>query len=183
MSFLRKKLELPTPEQALAGRAEKMPVAPHHAVLGHPLLPPYPEELELACFGLGCFWGAERKFWQAPGVWSTAVGYAGGRTPDPTYEDVCSGRTGHAEAVLVAFDPARISYVALLKIFFEAHDPTQGMRQGNDIGTEYRSAIYYSDGDQRQAAESARSMYNEALERAGFEAPAEVLEKLVPGAS
>jgi peptide-methionine (S)-S-oxide reductase len=139
-----------------------------HAVLGTPLQPPFPESAQKAVFALGCFWGAERIFWQTPGVYTTAVGYAGGHTPNPTYEEVCSGRTGHAEAVLVAFDPAQISYASLLKIFFEAHDPTQGMRQGNDVGTQYRSAIYYADEEQRQAAESARSMYNEALERAGL---------------
>ncbi len=170
MSFLRKKLELPTPEQALAGRDAKMPVAPRHAVLANPMLPPYPEELEVACFGLGCFWGAERKFWQAPGVWTTAVGYAGGHTRNPTYEEVCSGRTGHAEVVRVVFDPARIAYDALLKIFWESHDPTQGMRQGNDVGTQYRSAIYCYGEAQQRAAEASRDAYARALAEAGYRA-------------
>ncbi len=143
-------------------------VAGQHAVLGTPLRPPFPEGVQTAVFALGCYWGAERIFWQTPGVYTAAVGFAGGHTPDPTYDDVCWGRTGHAEAVLVAFDPAQISYASLLKIFFEAHDPTQGMRQGNDIGSQYRSAIFYADEEQRQAAESARSMYNEALGRAGY---------------
>jgi peptide-methionine (S)-S-oxide reductase len=168
MSFLRKKLELPTPEQALAGRDEKMPVAPRHAVHGNPLLPPYPEELELACFGLGCFWGAERKFWQAPGVWTTAVGYAGGHTRNPSYEEVCSGRTGHAEVVRVVFDPDRISFDALLKIFWESHDPTQGMRQGNDVGTQYRSAIYCYGAAQLEAAQASSQAYTRALAQAGY---------------
>jgi peptide-methionine (S)-S-oxide reductase len=170
MSLLRKKLELPTPEQALAGRDQKMPVARRHAVLGNPMLPPYPEELELACFGLGCFWGAERKFWQAPGVFSTAVGYAGGHTRNPSYEEVCSGRTGHTEAVRVVFDPARIAFDALLKIFWESHDPTQGMRQGNDVGTQYRSAIYCYGDAQLEAARASSLAYTAALAKAGYPA-------------
>jgi len=138
-----------------------------HAVLGTPIKPPFPDGIETTIFALGCFWGAERIFWQTPGVYSTAVGYAGGHTPHPTYQETCSGRTGHTEAVLVAFDPAKVSYAELLKIFFEAHDPTQGMRQGNDVGTHYRSAIYHSGEEQRLAAEAARDMYNEKLTRAG----------------
>jgi methionine-S-sulfoxide reductase/methionine-R-sulfoxide reductase len=158
-----------SPEGALPGRDRSGSAVPaRHAVLGTPLQPPFPVGVQTAVFALGCFWGAERIFWQTPGVFTTAVGYAGGRTPNPTYEDVCSGQTGHTEAVLVAFEPAQISYGSLLKIFFEAHDPTQGMRQGNDVGTQYRSAIYYADEEQRQAAESARSTYSEALERAGL---------------
>jgi peptide-methionine (S)-S-oxide reductase len=167
MAFFHRKLRIPTPEEALPGRAAKMPVAPRHAVLGNPMLPPYPEGLALACFGMGCFWGAERKFWQAPGVWTTAVGYAGGTTPNPSYEEVCSGATGHTEVVRVVFEPARIAYDALLKIFWESHDPTQGMRQGNDVGTQYRSAIYCYGDAQQKAAEASRDAYHRALERAG----------------
>jgi peptide-methionine (S)-S-oxide reductase len=167
MAFLQKKLRVPAPEQALPGRAEKMPVAARHAVLGNPMLPPYPDDLELACFGLGCFWGAERIFWQAPGVWTTAVGYAGGSTPNPSYEEVCSGLTGHSEVVRVVFDPARISYGALLKLFWESHDPTQGMRQGNDVGTQYRSAIYCYGAQQLAAAEASRDAYAKALGQRG----------------
>jgi len=169
MLFSKRRNEIVTSEDALPGRDRPAFAVPtRHAVLGTPLQPPFPEGVQTAVFALGCFWGAERLFWQASGVYTTAVGYAGGHTPNPTYEEACSGRTGHAEAVLVAFDRDQISYASLLKIFFEAHDPTQGMRQGNDVGTQYRSAIYYSDEEQRQAAESARDMYNEALERAGF---------------
>src|SRR3979490_3151071 len=138
----RKKLEVPSPDQCLPGRAIKMPVPPRHFVNGNPLEGPYPAGTERAVFGLGCFWGAERKFWEVPGVYTTAVGYAGGHTPNPTYEEVCSGATGHTEAVLVVFDPAKVSYETLLRVFWEDHDPTQGMRQGNDGGTQYRSAIY-----------------------------------------
>jgi peptide-methionine (S)-S-oxide reductase len=167
MALFQKRLRLPAAEEALPGRAEKMRVPARHAVLGNPLLPPYPEGLELACLGLGCFWGAERKFWQAPGVWTTAAGYAGGHTPNPTYDEVCSGMTGHAEVVRVVFDPAGIAYDALLKIFWESHDPTQSMRQGNDVGTQYRSAIYCYGEPQRKAAEASRDAYARALERAG----------------
>ena len=167
MALFQKKSRIPAPEEALAGRSEKMRVAPRHAVLGNPLLPPYPENLALACFGMGCFWGAERKFWQAPGVWTTAVGYAGGHTKNPSYEEVCSGMTGHTEAVRVVFDPARIGYEALLKIFWESHDPTQGMRQGNDVGTQYRSALYWYGEEQRQVAEASRDAYQRALAKAG----------------
>ena len=135
---------LPDAAEALPGRDEPMPVPALHFVNGHPIVPPFPAGLEQAVFGLGCFWGAERVFWETPGVWTTAVGYAGGLTPNPTYEEVCSGRTGHTEAVLVVFDPAVISYEQLLRVFWEAHDPTQGMRQGNDVGTQYRSAVYLS---------------------------------------
>jgi peptide-methionine (S)-S-oxide reductase len=167
MGFFDRKLRVPSPEEALPGRAERLPVPERHTVLGTPLSPPYPDGLEQAIFGLGCFWGAERKFWQAPGVFTTAVGYAGGPTPNPTYEEVCSGRTGHAEVVLVVFDPQRISYGELLRIFWESHDPTQGMRQGNDVGTQYRSAIYTTTPAQREAAAASREAYQKALERAG----------------
>ena len=154
-------------DSALPGRAEEMPVADRHAVLGTPLRGPFPEGLEQAIVAMGCFWGAERVFWQAPGVYMTAVGYSGGFTPNPSYEEVCSGRTGHAEAVLVVFDPAKISYEEILKLFWENHDPTQGMRQGNDVGTQYRSAIYWSGEEQRTAAERSRDMYAERLRAAG----------------
>ena len=157
------------PEDALEGRAEKMPVAPEHLVLGRPMAPPFPDGLDSAVFGLGCFWGAERKFWQVKGVYSTAVGYAGGFTPNPTYEELCSGLTGHAEVVRVVFDPAVISYEALLRVFWESHDPTQGMRQGHDVGTQYRSAIYCYGAAQRAAAEASRQAYQQALARAGLE--------------
>ncbi|MGN9785080.1 peptide-methionine (S)-S-oxide reductase MsrA [Nonomuraea sp. ZG12] len=153
---------------ALPGRAETMPVPARHAVLDAPLAPPYPDGLEVADFGLGCFWGAERKFWQTPGVVTTAAGYQGGYTPNPTYEEVCSGRTGHTEVVRVVFDPAEISYEELLKVFWEAHDPTQGMRQGNDVGTQYRSAIYHHSPEQRKAAETSRDAYEKVLKAAGY---------------
>jgi len=162
------KTAMPTPEQALPGRQEKMPVTGPHHVLGTPLEPPFPDHLELALFGLGCFWGAEKQFWQAEGVYSTSVGYAGGLTPNPTYREVCSGRTGHNEVVRVVYDPAKISYEELLRIFWESHDPTQGMRQGNDVGTQYRSGIYTCSADQREAAERSRDAYQEKLRQAGF---------------
>ena len=159
---------LPTPDQALPGRDARMPVPERHAVNGTPLEGPFPAGLEHAVFGMGCFWGAERKFWQQSGVFTTAVGYAGGPTKNPTYEEVCSGRTGHTEVVLVVFDPSKITYDALLKLFWENHDPTQGMRQGNDVGTQYRSAIYTSSPAQREAAERSRERYQADLARHGF---------------
>ena len=166
--ILAHKLELPTAEQALPGRATPMPVPAQHFVNGNPIQPPFPAGLQQAVFAMGCFWGAERRFWQQPGVWSTAVGYAGGHTPNPTYDEVCSGLTGHTEVVLVVFDPQQTSYDALLKVFWEAHNPTQGMRQGNDVGTQYRSAIYCSDDAQLQAAQVSQVMFQGQLERAGF---------------
>jgi peptide-methionine (S)-S-oxide reductase len=168
MFLTRHKTELRDPGDTLAGRDQPMPVPARHEVLGTPLEPPFPEGLETAVFGLGCFWGAERVFWQAPGVYTTAVGYAGGDTPNPTYEEVCSARTNHTEAVLVVFDPSQTSYEALLKLFWENHDPTQGMRQGNDVGTQYRSAIYWMDGDQRDAALASRDMFAQELAAAGY---------------
>jgi peptide-methionine (S)-S-oxide reductase len=161
------KMNTVSPEEALPGREAEMPVPDRHDVLGTPLRPPFPEGLEQAVFGLGCFWGAERLFWELDGVYTTAVGYAGGHTPNPTYEEVCSTRTGHTEAVLVVFDPKRISYEDLLKTFWEGHDPTQGMRQGNDVGTQYRSAVYTFSDAQREAAEASRGRYQEALNSAG----------------
>jgi peptide-methionine (S)-S-oxide reductase len=162
------KLKVPSPSEALKGRAEKMPVPAKHHVLGSPLEGPFPAGYQRAVFALGCFWGAERKFWQQPGVFTTAVGYAAGSTPNPTYREVCSGMTGHAEAVLVVFDPARLSYDDLLKTFWESHDPTQGMRQGNDTGTQYRSGIYYFDEQQKDAAERSRDDYQRAIAKAGY---------------
>jgi peptide-methionine (S)-S-oxide reductase len=159
---------MPSPIDALPGRAESLPVPNQHFVNGAPLRGPWPEGTKTAIFALGCFWGAEKDFWQTPGVVSTAVGYAGGFTPNATYEEVCSGGTGHAEAVLVAYDPARVSYAELLKVFWENHDPTQGMRQGNDSGTSYRSAIYATDDDQLREAEASRTMFQERLSAAGF---------------
>ena len=167
--FGRHKTKMIAPDEALPGRSQPAFAVPdRHAVLGTPIKPPFPSGIETAVFGLGCFWGAERIFWQTDGVYATAVGYAGGFTPNPTYEEVCSGRTGHAEVVLVAFDPQKLSYQDLLKVFWEAHDPTQGMRQGNDVGTQYRSAIYYANDAQRQAAEATRDAYQAELERAGY---------------
>jgi peptide-methionine (S)-S-oxide reductase len=165
--ILSRKLALPTAADALPGRAQKIPVPVKHHVNGHPLQGPFPAGLEQAVFGLGCFWGAERKFWQAPGVYTTAVGYAGGATPNPTYEETCSGRTGHTEAVLVAFDPKVTSYETLLKLFWESHNPTQGMRQGNDVGTQYRSAIFTISPEQRRAAEASKAAYQKMLSAAG----------------
>ncbi|HEV8319827.1 MAG TPA: peptide-methionine (S)-S-oxide reductase MsrA [Vicinamibacterales bacterium] len=162
------KLRLPRPDQALPGRNEAMPVPDTHFVNGNRIVPPFPAGLEQAVFAMGCFWGAERKFWQAPGVYATAVGYAGGYTPNPTYKEVCSGMTGHAEVVLVVFDPRVTSYDAMLKLFWESHDPTQGMRQGNDVGTQYRSAIYVHSPEQRRAAEASRDAYQKGLAAAGF---------------
>ncbi len=166
--FMREKLVVPEPSDCLPGRSEPMPVPERHFVNHHPLTEPYPDGMQKAVFGLGCFWGAERVFWQAPGVWVTAVGYAGGTTPNPTYEEVCSGRTGHTEAVLVIYDPKVTSYDALLKLFWESHDPTQGMRQGNDVGTQYRSAIYTYSPEQRAAAEASRNAYQTQLDAAGL---------------
>jgi peptide-methionine (S)-S-oxide reductase len=166
-SLRRDKLEIPSPEQCLPGRAVKMRVPDRHFVNGHNLAGPYPAGLEEAVFGMGCFWGAERKFWEAPGVWTTAVGYAGGSTLNPGYEEVCSGQTGHTEAVLVVYDPDVTSYEALLKIFWENHDPTHGMRQGNDVGTQYRSAIYAYSPEQRRAADASREAYQARLAAAG----------------
>ncbi|MEW5757180.1 MAG: peptide-methionine (S)-S-oxide reductase MsrA [Pseudomonadota bacterium] len=163
-----KTLSLPTPEQALPGRATPMPVPAGHYVSHRPLRPPYPEGMTRAMFGMGCFWGAERKFWQMPGVYVTAVGYAGGYTPNPTYEEVCSGLTGHAEVVLVVFDPKLIRYEQLLALFWEGHDPTQGMRQGNDVGTQYRSAVYAFDAAQYAAAVASKEAYQRAMAGAGF---------------
>ena len=161
------KSAVPNREQAPPGRAERMPVPARHFVNGAPLEPPFPDGMEMAMFGMGCFWGAERKFWETKGVYSTAVGYAAGFTPNPTYEEVCGGRTGHAEVVRVVFDPAAVSYEDLLRVFWESHDPTQGMRQGNDVGTQYRSAIYADGEAQQAAAEASREAYQKALAGAG----------------
>ncbi|MGD8514029.1 MAG: peptide-methionine (S)-S-oxide reductase MsrA [Granulosicoccaceae bacterium] len=158
---------MPSSDEALPGRDTPMPVPSRHAVNHNPLSPPFPAQMQLAMFGLGCFWGAERKFWQTEGVYSTAVGYAAGYTPNPTYQEVCTGQTGHNEVVLVVYDPGKISYEQLLKVFWEAHDPTQGMRQGNDIGTQYRSGIYCYNSEQKQLAEASKQVYNEALRAAG----------------
>lgn len=168
MFGLGKKTSIPEKGAALPGRAAPIPTADSHFVNGHALAGPYPEGLEVAHFGLGCFWGAERIFWQTEGVWVTAVGYAAGLTPNPTYKEVCTGQTGHNEVVRVVFDPAIVSYDALVRLFFESHDPTQGMRQGNDVGTQYRSGIYTSDADQAATAETVRASYQEALDKAGL---------------
>ena len=166
--ILGKKLRLPEQSEALPGRSEAMAVPAAHFVNGNPLKGPFPEGLKTAVFALGCFWGAERKFWETPGVYSTAVGYAGGFTPNPSYEEVCSGRTGHTEVVLVVYDPSLIDYAGLLKVFWESHDPTQGMRQGNDIGTQYRSAVYTTDDEQAAVAEASKDAYQQALTQAGY---------------
>jgi peptide-methionine (S)-S-oxide reductase len=173
----RTKTELPAPEQALPGRDEPMPVPGRHAVLGGSLAGPYPEGAAIAEFALGCFWGAERKFWELDGVLSTAVGYEGGSTPNPTYEEVCSGRTGHSEAVRVVYDPRRVSYRDLLKAFWEEHDPTQGMRQGNDVGTQYRSMIFVRTDEERRTAEESRDAYQAALARSRYGA---ITTEIVP---
>jgi peptide-methionine (S)-S-oxide reductase len=167
-SLRRKKLELPSPGEALPGRTERMQVPARHFVNGNPLEPPFPEGLRLALFGMGCFWGAERKFWSLPGVYSTSVGYAAGLTPNPTYEEVCTGLTGHNEVVRVVYDPARVGFGELLRVFWESHDPTQGMRQGNDLGTQYRSGVYCYDDAQRAAAVSSRDAYQARLSAAGY---------------
>lgn len=169
MLFSRKKVEMPAADDALPGRSTPVFAGGAHHLLGHPLLGPYPEGMDIAMFGLGCFWGAERKFWQlGDGIWITAVGYAGGYTPHPTYEEVCSGRTGHNEVVRVVFDPRKLDYAHLLQTFWESHDPTQGMRQGNDVGTQYRSGIYATSAAQRQMAEASRDAFQRQLSAAGF---------------
>ena len=170
LDLFARKTSMPSAETALPGRAEPIPTAGKHFVNGRPLKGPYPDSMRTAVFGLGCFWGAEKAFWKIPGVYVTAVGYAGGHTPNPTYEEVCSGRTAHNEVVLVVYNPKAVSYEQLLKAFFEAHDPTQGMRQGNDIGTQYRSGLYVADAGQRTAAEAALKMYSEALKAKGYPA-------------
>jgi peptide-methionine (S)-S-oxide reductase len=171
------KTTMVTAEEALPGRSATMPVPDHHEVLGSPLRPPYPAGTEVAEFALGCFWGAEKMFWQIPGVVTTAVGYEGGFTPNPTYEEVCSGRTGHAESVRVVFDPAKVSYTDLLKAFWESHNPTQGMRQGNDVGSQYRSVIFYNSPAQKAAAEESRTAYQKKLSEAGYR---EITTEIVP---
>src|SRR4029453_1589145 len=168
MAFGLHRTSMPAAGEALPGRQERMPVARRHTVLGTPLTPPFPEGLEQAVFGMGCFWGEERRFWQVPGVWTTAVGYAGGQTPNPTYEEVCSGLTGAPEGVLVVDRPAKVRYEELLRVFWEGHDPTQGMRQGNDVGTQYRSAIYTYGDEQRRAAEKSRDENEKVLRASGY---------------
>jgi peptide-methionine (S)-S-oxide reductase len=175
--FSRKPLTIPSKADALPGRAERMPVPEAHFVNKHRLTPPFPDGLQQAIFGMGCFWGAEKKFWQQPGVYSTAVGYAGGPTPNPTYREVCTGQTGHNEVVLVVFDPKVISYDDLLKVFWENHDPTQGMRQGNDVGTQYRSGIYYFNDEQKAAAERSRDAFQTQLTAARYGA---ITTEIVP---
>ncbi len=170
MWFSSSKSKVPSAAEALPGRDEEMPVPASHAVNGHPLKPPFPAGLETAMFALGCFWGAERLFWKTPGVYSTAVGYAAGHTKNPSYEEVCSGRTGHTEAVLVVFDPKLVSYADLLKVFWEGHDPSQGMRQGNDVGTQYRSGIYTYSAEQRRLAEMSKADYEAAIAKRGYPA-------------
>src|ERR1700742_1566321 len=169
MLFMRKSTALPSAAEALPGRAQPIPTATTHFVNGHNLKPPYPQGLEQAVFALGCFWGAERKFWElGDGIYTTAVGYAGGHTPNPTYEEVCTGRTGHTEVVLVVFDPAKTSFGEILRLFWENHDPTQGMRQGNDVGTQYRSAVLWDTEEHRRVAEASRAAYNERLRERGY---------------
>jgi peptide-methionine (S)-S-oxide reductase len=175
--FSKKPLTLPSKADALPGRAARMPVPESHFVNQHRIVPPFPEGLQQAVFGMGCFWGAEKKFWQQPGVYSTAVGYAGGLTPNPTYREVCTGMTGHNEVVLVVFDPKVTSFDAMLKVFWENHDPTQGMRQGNDVGTQYRSGIYYADDAQKRAAEASRDTFQKQLSASGFGA---ITTEIVP---
>jgi peptide-methionine (S)-S-oxide reductase len=175
--FGRDKSLMATPDEALPGRSETMPLAPRHLTLDAPLGGPFPESARKAVFGLGCFWGAERKFWSLPGVITTSVGYSGGFTANPDYQEVCSGMTGHNEVVQVVFDPAQISYGDLLKVFWESHDPTQGMRQGNDVGTQYRSGIYFYDDEQREAAEASREMFQAELDGAGY---ATITTEIVP---
>ena len=176
--LFRTKTAMVSEAEALPGRTDQtMPVPETHFVNGHPLQGPWPEGFQTAVFGLGCFWGAEKMFWSIPGVWSTAVGYAGGYTPNPTYDEVCSGRTGHAEVVLVVYDPAVVSYEQLLKAFWEDHDPSQSMRQGNDVGTQYRSAVYTVDDEQRAAAEATKASYGEALRAAGY---GDITTEIVP---
>ena len=178
MLFARKKTEMPTAETALKGRSTPLAMAEEHFIFGRPVKGPYPEGLETAMFGIGCFWGAERKFWQlGAGIWATAVGYAGGFTPNPTYEEVCTGQTGHNEVVLVVFDPKVIAYDTLLKTFWENHNPTQGMRQGNDVGTQYRSGIYTFSDAQQKAAEVSKASYQERLEAAGY---GEITTEILP---
>jgi peptide-methionine (S)-S-oxide reductase len=172
-----KPLNLPSKTEALPGRAQKMPVPAAHFVNNNRLTPPFPDGFQLAIFGMGCFWGAEKKFWQQPGVYSTAVGYAGGLTPNPTYREVCTGMTGHNEVILVVFDPKTTTYEAMLKVFWENHDPTQGMRQGNDAGTQYRSGIYYADEAQKRAAEASRDAFQKQLDTAGYSA---ITTEIVP---
>jgi peptide-methionine (S)-S-oxide reductase len=169
MGLFGRSTQMVTPDRALPGRPTPLPVPENHHVNGHRIQPPFPEGLATAVFGMGCFWGSEELYWQVPGVWSTAVGYAGGFTENPTYEETCTGRTGHTEAVLVVYDPAQVSYQELLKIFWESHDPTQGMRQGNDLGSQYRSAIYWTDDAQREAAEASAKVYGEVLAGRGFD--------------
>lgn len=168
MAIWKTKARVPSPDEALPSRDQEMPVPDRHVVLGTPLRSPFPDGLEQAQFGLGCFWGAERKFWETPGVYTTAVGYSGGFSANPTYEEVCSGLTGHAEVVLVVFDPEQVTYEELLRVFWESHDPTQGMRQGNDVGTQYRSAIYTYTPEQAKASEASRDMYQGALKDARY---------------
>ena len=174
---MSKSSTMPHPDQVLPGRSATMPVPQQHFVNGHPLKPPFPDHLQQAVFGLGCFWGAERKFWQTEGVYTTAAGYAAGITPNPSYREVCSGMTGHNEVVLVVFDPGVVSFEQLLKVFWESHDPTQGMRQGNDVGTQYRSGIYVTNDEQRRAAEASRELYQQELSHKGYgEITTEILD-------